>query len=66
MSRRSLNASKALLVLTAAGLLLSGCYYYAPYGAPHFGPRGYGHAPKYHGEGKRGGYGHGSHYHNHY
>lgn len=58
MSTRSRSAAKALLVLTAAGLLLSGCYYHHPYyGAPQFGPPSYGYQHHYRGEGKHRGYG---------
>jgi len=48
------SAAKALFALTAAGLLLSGCYYdRARYGGPSYGPPGYGFQHNHHGEGWR-------------
>ena len=51
------SAAKALFVLTATGLLLSGCYYHRPYhGGHHYAPPSHGY--HYHGKGKKHGYGH--------
>jgi len=57
------GTAKALIVLTAAGLLLSGCHYHRHhYGGPHFAPPG--HSYKHHpGKGKK--HGHGHHRHGH-
>ena len=56
------SAAKALFVLTAAGLLLSGCHYYRPYqSGPHYAPPSHGY--HYHGKGKKHGYGHRSYRH---
>jgi hypothetical protein len=56
------SAAKALFVLTAAGLLLSGCHYYRPYqSGPHYAPPS--HSYHYHGKGKKHGYGHRSYRH---
>ncbi|MGF1611783.1 MAG: hypothetical protein ACFCUQ_20445 [Kiloniellales bacterium] len=63
MSTRSLSAAKALMVLSAVGLLLSGCYYHRPYyGGPHLGPQTYGYQHHYHGKGKHYYHGKGKHY----
>ena len=54
------SAAKVLVVLTAAGLLLSGCHYHRAYhGGPHYAPPGHGY--HYHGKGKKHGHGHHSH-----
>jgi len=58
MRLRIPNAAKVLVVLTAAGLLLGGCYYHprATYGGPHYAAPGHGY--QHHGKGKKQGYGH--------
>src|SRR3546814_1133939 len=44
MRLRIPRAAKALVVLTAAGLLLGGCYYHRPhYGGSHYVSTGHGH-----------------------
>jgi hypothetical protein len=54
MRLRIPSAAKALFALTAAGLVLSGCYYdRARYGGPSYGPPGYGFQHHKHGEGRR-------------
>lgn len=60
MSIRRLSAAKALIVLCASGLLLSGCYYQRSYyGGPHYAPPSYGYKhDHYHGKAKKHGYGH--------
>jgi hypothetical protein len=61
---RCRGAAKALIVLTAAGLLLSGCYAHRPYhGGTYYAAPGYGHGyhhekRKHHGH-HRNGRGHG-------
>jgi hypothetical protein len=56
MRLRIPSAAKVLVVLTAAGLLLSGCHYNRPYhGGPHYAPPSHGY--HYHGQGKKQGYG---------
>ena len=75
MSTRRLSATKALFVLAAAGLLLSGCYYHNPgyahygaprygppaYGSPGYGPPSYGQQQHHQGKGKKGRWGHNHH-----
>ena len=58
MRLRIPSAAKALFVLTAAGLLLSGCHYHhrAYHGGPHYAPPG--HSYHYHGKDRKQGYGH--------
>jgi hypothetical protein len=56
------SAAKALFVLTAAGLLLSGCHYYRPYqSGPHYAAPSYGYGHHY--KGKKHGYRHRSYRH---
>jgi hypothetical protein len=61
MTHRFPQVAKALIVLTAAGLLLSGCYVHRPvHGGPHYAAPGYGHSyhhekRKHHGHHRRGG-----------
>ncbi|MEQ8354745.1 MAG: hypothetical protein RH942_04345 [Kiloniellaceae bacterium] len=53
MRRRVPSAAKALIALTAAGLLLSGCHYYRPYhGGPYYAAPGDGYS-HHHGKGKK-------------
>ena len=66
MRLRIPSAAKALVVLTAAGLLLGGCYYHprAHYGGPHYAAPGYGHTKHHdHGKGRKHGHGHGHYRH---
>ena len=64
MTLRIPGAAKALFVLTATGLLLSGCHTYRPYyGGSHFSPHGHGY--KHHYEGKSGKHGHRHRHHRH-
>lgn len=64
MRLRIPRAAKALVVLTAAGLLLGGCYYHRPhYGGSHYVSSGHGHHA--HGKSKKHGHGHGHHAHRH-
>lgn len=48
------SAVKAVTVLTAAGLLLGGCYYHprAVHGGPHYAAPAYGHYKHHHGKGR--------------
>src|SRR3546814_13560366 len=65
MRLRIPRAAKALVVLTAAGLLLGGCYYHprAYHGGPHYAAPSHGH--HYHGKGKQHGHGHHADHHGH-
>ena len=64
MRLRIPSAAKALVVLTAAGLLLGGCHYHRAYhGGPHFAPPAHGHHT--HGKGKKHGHGHHHYRHGH-
>jgi hypothetical protein len=57
------GAAKALMVVTAAGLLLGGCHYARPYhGGTHFAPSHHGYK-HYHGGYKKRGDGHRHHRH---
>ncbi len=55
MRPRVPSAAKALIALTAAGLLLSGCHAYhrAYYGKPYYAAPGHGHHHQPHGKGKK-------------
>ena len=63
MEARFPKAARALLVLTAAGLLLSGChtYYRAGHGGPYYAAPGHGYGHHYYSGGK-GGRGDGHYY----
>jgi len=66
MRLRIPSAAKALFVLTAAGLLLGGCYYHprAHHGGPHYAAPGYGYDKhQHHGKGRKHGQGHGHYRH---
>ena len=55
MPRRVPSAAKALIALTATGLLLSGChaYYRAHHGKPYYAAPAYGHPHYRYGKGKK-------------
>lgn len=55
MRRRVPSAAKALIALTATGLLLSGCHAYhrAYHGKPYYAVPGHGHHHHPHGKGKK-------------
>ena len=61
MRLRFPSAAKAFFVLTAAGLLLGGCYYHprAAHGGPHYAAPSYGYQHHHHGKAKK----HGHHRH---
>jgi hypothetical protein len=67
MRLRIPNAAKVLVVLTAAGLVLGGCYYHprAAYGGPHYAPPSHGYQHHSHGKGKKHGYGNHHYRHGH-
>ena len=58
MRLRFPSAAKALFVLTAAGLLLGGCYYHprAAHGGPHYAAPGHGYQHHPHGKAKKHGH----------
>ena len=66
MSRRVPRAAAALIALTAAGLLLSGCHVHhrAHHGKPYYAAPAHGH--HYHGKGKKHRHAHHGRHHGHH